>query len=195
MVFNINMKLLKILGLGIPLTLSSLFGFGQKDTTFVSNDTIPEITNLKYLGDSIIFEKQYKLIGGEYKLVYEKTSNIDQGDLIYTSELKYSYKTRPEKVEYYEKKNLGEKFKTRIQEDRFEEDSKLTFYKYDNTGKLKEVKIKDKKGTKEEYYLYKKNNKIRWKDTNNNGTFDDGDKMEVFLLGKWIKFEPKGDLK
>lgn len=189
------MKLLKILGLGIPLTLSSLLGFGQKDTTFISDDTIPKITSIKYVGDSIIFEKQYELIKGEYRLVFEKTSNLKKGNLFYTSELKYSYKVKPEKLEYYEKKNLGEEFRTRTQEDKFEDDAKLTFYQYDDKGRLEDVETKNKKSTKMEYYIYKKDSKIRWQDTNNNGIFDKEDKMEIYLSGKWMEVEPKGDLK
>ena len=194
------MDLLKILGIGVPLTISSLFGFSQKDTTFVSNDTIPKIINIKQFGDSVIVEKQYTLYGSDYKLSSEKTSNNKRGKIIYTSEIEYSYKSRRENVDYYDKKSLGPNFKERLQIDKFENDALLTFYQYNDEGKLDKIEKKNKSGdkvkTKTEYFLYKgKEQPIKWEDNNDNGKFDEGDKMFISIEGNWVEVEPKKNSK
>ena len=192
------MDLKKILGIGIPLTLSSIFGFGQKDTTFIKNDTI---TNIKCKGDSIILEKKYTLDKGAYRLFYEKTSNLEKGRLLYTSEVNYSYKRHLKSVDYYDKKTLGENFKGRTEEDKFEDQTLLTFYQYDEKNELNKIISRERKGSKKksntEYYFYRGENgqKVKWKDINNNGVFDGEDKMYVLMGKKWVELKPEENKK
>lgn len=184
-------KILGTLGL-ISLGFSSL----QAQDSIkigVTEDSIPCVKHISYIGDSIIKEKIYVLSGENYKLSHEKTTNFNkEGKLLFQREIKWSYDESLKNI-YQAPKNLQE----RREVDKYKESVSEKLYTYEN-GKLKKINKSIRKGDdfskSHEYFMYigREEQQIKWKDDNGNEIFDEGDKMKVYNSEKemWIDMKP-----
>ena len=176
----------------IAATLASGINYyanAQSDTIFSSkiSSIIEEKSNKK---KSISERKEYLI---------EKSSQEKDGKVLLETEMKYSFKEkdfgRPSDPK--EQKNIL----NRKQTDKLLDYLIISEYQYDSLGRVIEVgKVEDyspgedKKKKSKIYYTYEGKNKAPvkiWEDLNNDGKYNQGDKIKVYVkeLDKWVSQE------
>ena len=184
-------NLLKIL---IPVFGLSFGGLdyinAQTQDTIFSSKTSSVIEE-KYNRDKTILEKK------EY--IVETTSQVIGDKIILEAETKYLFKEKylGKPVDPKEPKNIL----NRKQIDKLLDYALITAYEYDSLGRLTETEktenyspgVKDAKKSKTHYtYEGENKNPVKiWDDLNNDGKFNQGDKIRVYIreLDKWVSQE------
>ncbi|HLD38422.1 MAG TPA: hypothetical protein VJA20_03200 [Candidatus Nanoarchaeia archaeon] len=170
--------------------------FGINYSANAQNDTI--FLNKTY---SIVEEKTKKdgAILEKKEYVLERNSQEKNGKTIFEVETKYSFKEKNigKTSDPKEPKNLL----NRKQIDKLLDYRIISEYNYDSLGRVTELgKIEDynpgedKKKRVKIYYTYegKNENPVKiWEDLNNDGKYNKGDKIKVYIseLDKWVSQE------
>ena len=179
-------KLLLITGFAFGI---NNYASAQSDTIFSSKTS--SIIEEKTKKDGAILEKK------EY--VIEKSSEEKNGKVLLETEKRYSFKEkeigRPSDPK--EPKNII----NRKQIDKFLDYIVISEYQYDSLGRVIEIKKtgdyspgENKKKINKAYYIYegKNENPVKiWEDLNNDGKYNQGDKIKVYVkeLDKWVSQE------
>ncbi len=166
---------------GTFLTISS--NAQTQDTLNVTKTS--SVIEETYNKDKLQEKKEY---------IIENFSQLVNNKIIFEREVKYSFK----------EKNLGKptdpkekNIENRKQIDKIRDYVIVNSYEYDSLGRITAIKKTDNYSQEKEikksaiYYTYsgKDENPIKlWEDLNNNGKFDDGDKMKIYIseLDKWV---------
>lgn len=178
-------KLLNLLAPVLGLSLGSLNYANAQTQDTITINKMSTVVEEKYNQDRTISEKK------EY--IVEKTSQEVNGKPLLETETKYRL----------EEKDLGKSggqknLLNRTQIDKLLDYVIINQFQHDSLGRLIEIeKVEDyspgeniKKRSKT-HYIYEGENKAPvkiWEDLNNNGKFDAGDKMRVYVseLDKWV---------
>ncbi len=170
------------------LTISGLFLVGSlhaqtQDTLNITKTS--SVVEETYNKDKLQEKKEY---------IIENFSQLVNNKIIFEREVKYSFK----------EKNLGKptdpkekNIQNRKQIDEILDYVIVNAYEYDTLGRLTAIKKTDNYSREKEikksaiYYTYsgKDETPIKlWEDLNNNGKFDEGDKMKIYIseLNKWV---------
>ena len=165
-------------------------GFGlnaqTQDTIFSSKTS--SVVEEKYNRNKTLSEKR------EY--TFENTSQIAGDKVLLETETKYSFKEKSlgKPTDPKEPKNIL----NRKQTDKILDYMTINEYGYDTLGRLTTIKKTENYAPGEKdvkksaiYYTYngKDSSPVKiWEDTNNNGKFDEGDKMKIYIseLNKWV---------
>ncbi len=182
---NLFTKTLLIAGLG----LITPYANAQNDTIFSSKTS--SVVEEKYNKDKTITEKK------EY--IIETTSQIVKDKIILETETKYSFKEKSlgKPVDPKEPKNIL----NRKQIDKLLDYMTINQYQYDSLERLTEIKKTENYSPGEKdvkksaiNYTYEGENKnpIKiWEDLNNDGKYNQGDKIKIYVseLNKWVSQE------
>ncbi|MEK6845036.1 MAG: hypothetical protein AABX44_02150 [Nanoarchaeota archaeon] len=159
------------------------YASAQNDTIFLSKTH--SIVEEKIKKDGTSLEKK------EY--ILEKHSQEKNGKTLFETETKYSLKEKD-----LGKPNEQKNILNRKQIDKLLDYIVIKEYKYDSLGRLIELgKIEDyspgddKRDRSKIYYTYEEKNKDPvkiWEDINNDGKYNQGDKIRVYIseLDKWV---------
>ena len=173
-----NYLIATALGLGINYCANA-----QSDTIFSSKTS--SIIEEKYNKNKSISERK------EY--IIEKSSQEKDGKILLETETKYAFKEKD-----LGKPNEPKNILNRKQIDKLLDYLIISEYQYDPLGRLIEIKKiedyspgEDKKKRSIIHYTYEGTDKAPvkiWEDLNNDGKYNQGDKIKVYVseLDKWV---------
>ena len=164
------------------------FGLNAQTQDTININKTSSIIEEKYNKDKTLSEKR------EY--IIENASQIKGDKVLLETETRYSFKEKSlgKPADPKEPKNIL----NRKQIDKILDYMTINEYGYDTLGRVVLIKktenyepgVKDvKKGATYFTYNGKDSSPVKiWEDTNNNGKFDEGDKMKIYIseLNKWV---------